>query len=227
MTAGRHLVVFDLDDTLYPEREFVREGLQAAAILLEPSARDRFVAEAWRLFDDEGRRGVRLILTQAAEAMIGTAKDIDMLERAYRQHRPKIAPRPGMQALLQRLRNSAKLAVLSDGRHEEQKRKWQALSIQDFFDDVVFTDALGREYWKPSVACFEQLQQAHQVPAGRCVYIGDNLEKDFVAASILGWRSVRLHEDDQLHRLKTGTPAEMTVGSVEELEACLLQIIDG
>lgn len=225
MTGRRYLVVFDLDDTLYPEREFVRGGLQAAATLLDPPAADHFFDEAWRLFDAEHRRGVRFILTQAVSSVPGE-HHIDALEQAYRQHRPMIAPRPGMQALLERLRIVARMAVLSDGRHEEQKRKWQALGIQHLFDDVVFTDALGRDFWKPSPACFERLQQTHDMPAGRCLYVGDNLEKDFIAADLLGWRSVHFQQNDQLHCRKTGTPAEKTVGSVKELEAWLFQYMN-
>lgn len=222
MMDRRYLVVFDLDDTLYPEREFVRGGLKVAANLLDPIAADRYFAEAWRLLDVEHRRGVRLILTQVASS-VPCVHHIDRLEQAYRQHRPMIAPTPGIQSLLERLRIVAMTAVLSDGRHKEQKRKGQALGIQHLFDDVVFTDALGRDFWKPSIACFERLQQKHDMPAGRCFYVGDNLEKDFIAADLLGWRSVHFHYNDQLHSLKTGTPAEKTVGSVKELEAWLFQ----
>src|SRR5688572_12805377 len=123
--SGRYLVVFDLDDTLYPERAFIGGGLKAAAAILPPESRGPFVEEANAALRD-GMRGVRNILATALSRCSTSSIDIDRLEQAYRLHSPQLQPWSGIPDVLVLLATMADLAVLSDGRHEEQTRKWDA-----------------------------------------------------------------------------------------------------
>lgn len=222
---SKPLVVFDLDDTIYPEREFIAGGLNAIAALLDPEQRPDFSREAWRLFDQDGLRGVRNIVTAAA-AYCGLPEErIDLLEAAYRNHNPDLRARPGMVELLGSLRKRSWLGLLSDGRHTEQRRKWAALGLQHLFDNVIFTDEYGRDAWKPSQVCFLKLQSERNSPQARCIYIADNPVKDFIAPRILGWKSVRLVMNDQIHRYELDASADYSVNSVEELANLLDNIL--
>ena len=218
-SASKYPIVFDLDDTLYPEREYFQSGLNVASTMLDPELRDAFVAESGRLIYEEGQRGVRNILTLGLGPNCRDVDLIDAMERAYRGHVPSIRFRPGMLGLIEFLYDRAVLAIISDGRHGEQRRKWRALDIDNLFARVVFADSFGREFWKPSPRYFEELQSELSISAERCFYIGHNLEKDFAAPCALGWRPVHFTAPQQLHSNKKVISAEFAVDSVEELSA--------
>ncbi|TMA51722.1 MAG: ATP-grasp domain-containing protein, partial [Deltaproteobacteria bacterium] len=88
------VVVFDLDDTLFPERDYVRSGFAA----LEDEVRrvfgaSAFGAVAWELFE----AGVRGRIIDAALARLGLPADaatVGSLVDCYRRHRPSIGLYP-------------------------------------------------------------------------------------------------------------------------------------
>ena len=133
-------VVFDLDDTLYGERAYVRSGYRAVAEKLRGlSGRDEpFDAWLWRRFLAGEATGALDALND--QFRLGLSSDqIAELVRVYREHRPAIRPYDGLPALLGRLHERYQLALLSDGFLPAQKLKLEALKLERFFDAVVFT----------------------------------------------------------------------------------------
>jgi putative hydrolase of the HAD superfamily len=179
--------IFDLDDTLYLERDYVRSGYAAVAEYLDKRAEKRGLrpissAKSVSVPDFPGRQTWRQTTSpchpyaqwlwsrfqrgQAAGAFddlnshfsLGLAKaDITELVKVYREHRPTIRPIPGIPELLARLRPEFALGLLADGFLPAQRLKLAALGLERFFDAVVFTEDLGRDAWKPSPAGFEKI----------------------------------------------------------------------
>jgi putative hydrolase of the HAD superfamily len=189
MTA---VLVFDLDDTLYLERDFVRSGFRAVDRWL--ASRDMvegFFEVAWQLFE-AGRRGDVFDCTLERLGMSLEAELIRRLVDVYRSHAPAIALDPEAAGLLARLHARGPLALLTDGYRATQERKVAALGLERYCSPIVYTDALGREHWKPSPRGFLSIQQRFGGQANRFVYIGDNPAKDFRAPNALGWLTIRL-----------------------------------
>src|SRR5688572_12114191 len=95
-----HTVVFDLDDTLYPEREFVHSGFRAVGAWLErDTGLKGFADQASALFEN-GRRG--RIFDEALKAL-GHSMDsnlVAMMLEVYRAHEPQISLPPDSRAVL-------------------------------------------------------------------------------------------------------------------------------
>ena len=220
------VVVFDLDDTIFPERDYVRSGYGAVAQHLRRTLAVDGPFEHWlwerflegrfdRAFDGLNHR-FNLSLTP---------QQIADLVTVYRNHTPNIRPRDGMIDLLVDLRRSFDLAMISDGFLPAQQLKVEALGIEAMFDHIVFTARHGREFWKPSRLGFELVQHHFDVDHAACAYVGDNVSKDFVAPNALGWLTVQLAMPDQVHREKTsprGGGPRIRVRSVEQLRAALM-----
>ena len=85
-----------------------------------------------------------------------------------------------------------KIGLVSDGYVEVQQRKWSVLGIDHFFDAVVFSDALGRENWKPSIAPFKLVLEQLNISPELSVYIADNPWKDFLGARQLGMYTIQV-----------------------------------
>jgi putative hydrolase of the HAD superfamily len=187
------MLVFDLDDTLYPERDFVMSGFQAAGEWLrgqhgiegfERVCEDLFgVGLRGRIFDEAIRR---------------TSSDLDAgaivpsLIEVYRGHFPRIRLYDDADWALTHFGQRFRLGLITDGYAATQRRKVAALGIADRFRAIVYSDDLGRHNWKPSPEPYRRLMAQTNGERGRYVYIADNPTKDFTGAREMGWRTVRV-----------------------------------
>ncbi len=223
-------VVFDLDDTLYDELEYYRSGFRAIArFLAKVSATpcsDDVSASLWKHFT----RGNRTRTFNAALDDLGIAYDqamIAQLIEVYRSHRPTLELPADSRRTLDTLKNSYTLAMLTDGYLPAQRLKVQALGIEHYFEAIVYTEALGRAFWKPSPVGFERLIETLDVTPEQMVYVGDNETKDFIGPNKLGMLTVQLRRAARLHtaegRARDNAVARLTIDSVSELPTILVR----
>ena len=187
------IIVFDLDDTLYPETAYVRSGFQAVArYLLDAGIVTENLSDAmWALFVAGQRKQVfNLALTKAG--VCADDRLIGQLVSVYRQHEPQISFFPDAAAVLPLVCERHRCGLLSDGYREAQRRKIAALKLTALFEHIVLTDELGRACWKPAPDGYERVMQLFAERDGRFLYVADNPLKDFVTARRLGWRTVHV-----------------------------------
>lgn len=202
MTGYLRMVVCDLDDTLYPEVEFVRGGLRAAGARLDAlMGRDTGAAAVFLAILE--REGVTQVFDKGLARLRISADPglIADLVAAFRAHDPDIRPFPGIGELLDRLRaQRIRIGLLSDGPLAVQEAKWRALGLADRFDVVVFTDALGgRACWKPAPAGFEAVERASGLQGSDLVMVGDRPLHDLCPAAARGWRTIRMRWSGGFH----------------------------
>jgi putative hydrolase of the HAD superfamily len=220
------LVVFDLDDTLYLERDYARSGFASVAHWLAAQGRcetnlaQAFGARCWALFQ-AGERGT--IFDRALSefrALLGRA-EIDELVRVYREHHPAIRLLPDAELALQSLANiGSPVWIVTDGPLESQRRKITALQLSDRLAGIICTDQWGREFWKPHRRAFESIEQTTGFYGQDCVYVGDNPQKDFLGPRQLGWATIRIRRKLGLHagsETVLGRDADLQVTSFTEL----------
>jgi putative hydrolase of the HAD superfamily len=202
-------VVFDLDDTLYPERQFVRSGYRAVAEYLSETTGRNEPFDKWlwqRFLAGQTSRAFDALSDHFA---LGLSPDtIADLVDVYRFHRPDIQPYEDIPPLLEWIAARGRLGVISDGPARMQQQKFQALALPDVFEPsaVIFTDTLGEEFAKPHTRAFECIVERLGVPHEACVYIADNPAKDFLAPNRLGWRSVQYRRPEQIHTARPAPP---------------------
>ena len=200
LTEPVDAIVFDLDDTLYPESQYVGSGFAAVAGRLVSSDRDakEILEMLWSAFEQGPRNRVfNTVLRQ-----LGRADDeqvIAELVGVYRCHRPSLELEPAVEQLLTDLRKKYKLGLITDGFLPTQKLKVEALRLEQSFDHIIYTEELGRNFWKPSQRAFEIMAQMLSCEHGRCVYVADNPEKDFLAPNQLHWQTVQVERLERVH----------------------------
>lgn len=224
---GLTALIFDMDDTLYPEKDYVASGFQAVGRYIESTrGHSGFEAAALRLFQaGESRQVFNRVLAELGIPC--TEELITELVACYRQHEPQIALTADAEAVISRVKSGVKLGLLSDGYLEAQQRKVHKLGLHGRFDAVMLSDELGRACWKPSPVPYERITQLLAVDHEACVYVGDNGSKDFITAKALGWRTVRLRRADGVYA-DTPVPEEyeahyqidnlMALTAIEELQ---------
>lgn len=198
-------VVFDLDDTLYPEVDYCKSGFSAAAEFAATLPRPAGAitpAEIsdclWTLFS----AGNHTTTFNQALQTLGIDCDekvIRQLVTVYRNHTPAIELPETSKKVLDELKQNYALAMLTDGFLPAQKLKVQALGIEYYFQYIVYTEELGREFWKPSPVGFQKILEELNVAPQNCVYIADNPQKDFIAPNSLGFTTIQLLTEHRVH----------------------------
>ena len=220
------LVVFDLDDTLYLEADFVRSGFAAVEAALRIAG---LAATAW-LLHEAGRRGDVLTEALRRHHREPTTEELNTAIAVYRYHTPRISLAPDGDAAIAAFASdpSMELALLTDGDAVTQRNKIGALGLADRIGRFMITDELGpdRTYWKPNPEAF-RLLQGNVRPSGRCVYIADNPRKDFEAPMRLGWHTVRLRRRGGLwaNEPDAHVSPEATLRDLAALPECVRSLV--
>ena len=187
-------VIFDLDDTLYTEKDYVRSGYRAVA-----AGFPQVGNMAEKLWDAFERKQPAIDVVLEAEGLANAENKAKALQ-LYRHQVPDISLSPCVLDLLQRLAQCKKLGLITDGRPEGQWAKVEALGIRKYFKKIIVTDELGGpEFRKPNETAFQLMQQALDVPFEKMVYIGDNITKDFLAPQALGMQAIYFKNQDGLY----------------------------
>jgi len=212
-------VIFDLDDTLYSERDYVRSGYSKIADYLgDMTAADRM----YELFL-EGKAAIDAYL----EENDSIDKKAECL-KIYREQLPDIILYDGITNLLAELRSKGiKIGIITDGRIEGQKKKIEALGLSEYLDDCIITDELGGvQFRKPNDISFRIMQNRWKIPFEQIIYVGDNLSKDFQAPRQLGIRSLWFNNPDGLYTRNNKNNTDLkAISSISEMSAYIANII--
>jgi putative hydrolase of the HAD superfamily len=220
-----HTVVFDLDDTLYPERDYVFSGFNAVgAWLTGRHGKNGFAEQAKALFQQDKRKKIFDEVLLSLD-LPSTPETIGELLAVYREHMPKITLYPDADETLKSFTGNFNLGLITDGYAGVQERKINALGLEGRIPQRIITDALGREFWKPSIVPFRQMMSHYPGAAPGFVYVGDNPRKDFIGARQLGWRTLRIQRSGIEHAGYVAASHEAADGEITSL-AELVSLIE-
>ena len=196
-------IIFDLDDTLYSEKQYVRSGYRAIARRLGNKEAEE---KLWNFFL-EGKNAIDELLEESGQP----DRKTECLE-VYRNHMPDISLYDGVDGCIRELKNAGiKIGIITDGRVNGQKNKLAALGLAEIVDDIIITDELGGEQFrKPNDIAFRIMQNRWRIPFEEMAYVGDNLMKDFQAPRQLGMKSIYFENPDGLYY--RGTPMDIDYG---------------
>ena len=188
-------VVFDLDDTLYSEKEYVKSGYKKIAEVLPHI--ENVTERLWELFEC-GKPAIDELLKE--EGLY--AEEVkQMCLHAYRFQFPDINLYNGITQMLKDFRQQGlKIGVITDGRPEGQRAKIEALGLEPLVDHIIVTDEFGGpEFRKPNPLAFEKMKEVLNVEYSQMCYVGDNIKKDFIAPEQLGMKSIWFKNPDGLY----------------------------
>lgn len=179
------VIVFDLDDTLYKEIDFLKSGYRAIVEAIgHPEAFD-FMLDCYF----HGENAFQSVIDK-----YNLSYTVEQLLVIYRNHKPSISLDPSTVATLDVLKASgAIMCLLTDGRSVTQRNKIEALELHHWIadDDILISGEFG--YGKPDERCYRYFMDKWK--DSTFCYVGDNLSKDFVTANKVGWTTICLLND--------------------------------
>ena len=204
MTRRRvKVVAFDLDDTLYPERDYMLSGFQAvseyAATELEIP---NFYEMLLQISEKQDTSGRTFNLALDDVGMRYDASLIDNMVSVYHNSRRarELSVYTDVIPALRRLHESYELVLITDGEPDIQRRKIHHLGISQHFARTYCTGEYGNENQKPSPFAFQQTMNDFAISGPECVYVGNDPTKDFVAPNKLGWLTIHIQRDAEIRR---------------------------
>ena len=189
------LIIFDLDDTLYPEEEFIAGGFQAVARHMHKRAGlapTIFLKKLWLAFRRDGHGQV--FNTVLREYDLERPEVVSSLVATYRRHSPRLKLFSGVRPLLRSLKKKYQLAMITDGHGQTQRKKIKSLNLDKYFSAIIYTDDYGPRRAKPDPYAFRQILKRFKIRAEEAVYVGNNPQKDFLVPKRLGMRTIRIKQ---------------------------------
>ncbi|VAW10216.1 Putative FMN hydrolase; 5-Amino-6-(5'-phosphoribitylamino)uracil phosphatase [hydrothermal vent metagenome] len=175
------VIVFDLDDTLYNEVDYLRSVYMKFAKELEPDSWQQLFAHIFSLYRNK----------LDAFEYISTTYNLSKLDliSSYRTHIPHIKPFDGVLRTFDKIKGkNAKIAIITDGRKRTQMNKVDALGLTPYLDHIVISEEIGSE--KPDKRNYRAIEERFNKTS--YYYIADNVKKDFVTPNGMGWQTIAL-----------------------------------
>ena len=211
------VIVFDLDDTLFDELDYVRSGLRHTALALADK-------QGWDASDINQQLLASLkvsrshIFDRVLEQHDAHSQSlVDYCVTTYREHTPDIRLARKVKELLNILSLTYPLYIVTDGHAGVQNNKLSALGLSDnsAIRRCYATYGLGPDYAKPSPKCFQMIAEQEHCQPSDIVYIADNPDKDFVGIRPLGFRTIRVMTGQHKHKsVRPDVDAEMRAADV-------------
>lgn len=218
-------VIFDLDDTLISEKEYIKSGYKHIAGIIAaryPLDESQVFHDLMNLF----RVSPKNVFNRLYDKYhIEYSEDMILdLVKAYRGHFPDIQFYDDVLPCLSELKKAGiKLGIITDGYAIAQRQKLKAIKASEYFDEIIVTDEIGREYWKPHPRSFELMKERLDINFQDMVYVGDNPEKDFYISRIYPIKTVRILRDSvhKNNRYLDGVKEDLSICGIQELVAFL------
>ncbi len=194
-------IIFDMDDTLYDELDYCRSGFRAVDAYLSSI----YQTDAGAIFEalwDQFNAGNHTTTFNAALDSLEIDYDeaeIKDLVGVYRRHKPDIAIDAQTRQILAALSEKYALALITDGFLPAQKLKVAVLGLEKYFQCIVYTEELGRQYWKPHPKGFEIILEKFSAEPAKTACVADNAKKDFIAPNALGITTIQLIRPNRVH----------------------------
>jgi putative hydrolase of the HAD superfamily len=181
-------VVFDLDDTLALENEYLTSAFREIAQKVDNQNPNLYTV-LWDAFQHKENPFACVSELYAQYTVV------DLLQ-LYRKHFPSY-PENNCKSLLEQLKSrGCILGLVTDGYSITQRNKLKSLGIENLFDLIIISEEFGSA--KPTAANFEVFHQFH---TAEYYYIADNPSKDFVSPNVLGWQTICLLDNgNNIHK---------------------------
>jgi len=207
-------ILFDLDGTLFDDRQYIRGGLRHAGSVLAARTGVDLTDE---LLDAYFERGCTESTFDTVLAEHGLSTElVPTLVAAYHDNDADLWPFPDAVSTLDALADTHQLGVITGGTNGREKL--DRLDITDYFEVISVTAEQNTSKRRSSV--FESALDAVDVSPTAAVYVGDRPALDFPQPNRLGMTTVRTTTGRYATADATGDARpDYTVDGVDELPA--------
>lgn len=210
------LWVFDLDDTLYKEKEYQASGYCAIRDFVQI------------YFDSDVESVIQYARSHNQDVLESVCTYLrvpssvkESLLWCYRLHTPNIQLDHVTRDALNFIQDNSKgISILTDGRSVSQRAKIKALGLNNY-------ELYVSEEWgdiKPEATRFKAIMD-NNPNVKTFIYVGDNIKKDFITPNKLNWVTIGLKDNGDnihsqvLHDVQSDFLPDVWINSLKELKS--------
>ena len=213
MMIKNKIIVFDLDDTLYKEIDFLQSAYRFISGRIEKLFGVTGLYEKMLLWYEEEKDVFQQVIENYHLPM-----HKEKLKQMYREHEPIITLDTETEMVLERLGQhpNCTMGIITDGRVVSQMNKIYSLGLLRFIkrDNILISESHGHQ--KPDEYAFRKMEQMYN--GCDYIYVGDNPSKDFLAPNQLGWKTIMLKDDGRnIHKQETVSKEYLPLIIVEKI----------
>ncbi len=179
------VIIFDLDNTLYNEKEYVISGFKAVALFLAREKSLDYCTVYSSLLESFVINGRGNNFNYMCSKLNINNRIISRLVDVYREHCPEIILREDIELFLLELSREYNLCLLTNGWLLPQKMKVESLKLDRYFDTIFYSQQDGLDFAKPHPKYFMQVLQFYKIEASEALMIGDDPVADIQGAKKL------------------------------------------
>ncbi|NEZ91165.1 HAD family hydrolase [Clostridium botulinum] len=211
-------IIFDLDDTLYKELDFVYGAFKEVCTYLSNKYNKdekQLYKDILNTLEEHGRGKIFNIICEK----YNMKADIKELVKIYREAKPKISLYEDAKYILTYLK-AKNVGIITDGKASVQWNKIKLLGLEKMVDKIIVTDDFGLDFWKPHEFAYREMLKYFNCTSQQCIYVGDNPHKDFIGARKVGMHTVRIIREVGDHMntfLDANYEADNKINSLREM----------
>jgi|LFRM01.1.fsa_nt_gb putative hydrolase of the HAD superfamily len=196
---GIKAVIFDLDNTLYNEKEYIDNALLNVAHTFCNIKGLNIKEVVYYLKNDLIINGTEEIF-QRLLAKYNMNEDKSIIKKlitVYRNCNVSLNLYYDVIETLELIKSKGlKLGIVSNGFSYTQRNKINLLNIGSYFNTIIISgEWLPKDLWKPNKAPFELCFNNLGVKPQECLYVGDSYDKDIVGAYNAGAFPILIKRD--------------------------------
>ena len=182
------LIICDLDDTLFPEYDYVisgykeiskqysiKTGIDTNSIFNQLKASfDADIMNPFNIFIEKNNLNLN---------------EMERMINIYRYHKPELTLYKDIEDFLKKIESmDIIITILTDGEEKRQLTKIDTLGIRDYFDYIKVSE---EKYFKPHPKGYEEIIGRYKFKNSEILCIGDNPKKDFYYPTRHGMHAVK------------------------------------
>lgn len=192
-------LLFDLDDTLYSQKDYLRSGYRAIAESL-PQVKDAF--NRLCVAFEKGQDPIKTLLKSIGE--YSEEREKECWEIVY-QHTPNISLYEEIPELFKELHKKKKvIGIITDGDPKVQNAKIDSLGLRPLVDEILITDELAGNgnpsgFHRPNDLSYLVMKKRLDIPCRNMAWVGDDKNVDFIGPNKLGMHCYWYRNEDALY----------------------------
>jgi len=185
-TDSKSFFIFDLDDTLFTELDFLKSAYSNISSKLAVPLKVDIYDEMIHKYQNKENVFAWMIEKYQSHVPFLT---FQWLINEYRDHLPAISLSEATSSFIEKAHDlNIPMGLMTDGRSITQRNKLKALNIADYFKDIIISEEFGSE--KPDERNY--LFFLNKYKGMSFCFFGDNTSKDFIVPARLGWTTICL-----------------------------------
>ncbi|MGG4341711.1 HAD family hydrolase [Paenibacillus lautus] len=184
-------VIFDLDNTLLNRmKTFHNFTISFVEHYFGHLSNTEEIIDRIIELDQDGYKDKNELFIELLEELTWNEKPMlnELLDYYSKHYVSNACLMEGAIEVIERVRNSYKIGLITNGKTLIQYGKMDKLGIRGYFDFILVSEEVGVK--KPNARIFEMALERLNLPADQCVYVGDHPVKDIEGAGKAGLNTI-------------------------------------